>query len=224
VTRPVVYVVDDDPMVCRGVERLLDTIGLQSEVFTSADEFLASFDFERTGCAILDVRLHGVNGLEVQRRLTTRGATVPVIFLTGHADVSLAVRAMKAGAVDVLEKPIDSQALVDAVQQAIVIDTQRRADLAALTALRQRAAHLTAREREVMACVVSGRSNKVIADLLGATEKTIKVHRASVMAKMGAGSLPDLVRMVDRLALHDASALVVPQDQAALPSRSSSGR
>ena len=198
---PTVYIVDDDVSVRTAIQRLLGSVGLACEAFSSASELLARAESRFFGCIIADVRMPGPSGLELQRALAAAGNDIPIIFVTAHADVPLTVRAMKAGALEVLTKPFDDQALLDAVQQALEQARTRKQDHDEIQRLRERFDKLTAREREVMALVVTGLLNKQIAALLGAGEKTIKVHRAQVMHKMGASSLADLVRMADRLGL-----------------------
>jgi len=196
---PVVFVVDDDPAVLGYLERLVTSIGLSCEAYATGDEFIARLDTSQCGCAILDVRMPGRSGLDTQQLLVDRGIPLPVIFLTGFADVAMAVRAMKAGAVDVFVKPVNSQDLLDSVQRAIELDRHRLDARETRRRLELLQGTLTPREREVMALVVSGLPNKRVAAKLGTTLKTIKTHRARVMRKMHAGSLADLVRMADRL-------------------------
>ena len=196
---PVVYVVDDDVQILTSVERLLGTVGLSCRPFTGGREFLTNVDLNRPGCVVLDVRLPGIGGSEVQRLLAERGSTLPVIFLTGHADVQLAVRVMKAGALEVIVKPFEGQALVDAVQQGIALDCRRRADQDIIRSIQERVDRLTDRERQVMALVVAGWPNRRIAVELGTSEKTVKAHRGHVMAKMKVRSIVELVRFADRL-------------------------
>ena len=196
---PTVFVVDDDPSVRTAVKRLLASVGLQCETFSTAAEFLIRCEHSVSGCLVLDVRMPGASGLDLQRILNQAETDLPVIFVTAHADVPLTVRAMKAGALEVLTKPFDDQALLDAVYQALEQERVRSHDREELHRLRDRFETLTAREREVMALVVTGLLNKQIAGELGTAEKTIKVHRAQVMHKMEADSLAELVRMADRL-------------------------
>jgi FixJ family two-component response regulator len=196
---PTVFVVDDDPSVRTAVKRLLASVGLQCETFSTAAEFLIRCENGVSGCLVLDVRMPGASGLDLQRILNQAETDLPVIFVTAHADVPLTVRAMKAGALEVLTKPFDDQALLDAVYQALEQERVRSHDREELHRLRDRFETLTAREREVMALVVTGLLNKQIAGELGTAEKTIKVHRAQVMHKMEAESLAELVRMADRL-------------------------
>jgi FixJ family two-component response regulator len=196
---PIVFVVDDDPSVRTAVKRLLASVGLACETFSTAAEFLVRSADGVSGCLVLDVRMPGASGLDLQRVLNQEGTDLPVIFVTAHADVPLTVRAMKAGALEVLTKPFDDQALLDAVYQALEQERVRSHDREELHRLRDCFDTLTAREREVMALVVTGMLNKQIAAELGTVEKTIKVHRAQVMHKMQADSLADLVRMADRL-------------------------
>ena len=196
---PTVFVVDDDPSVRTAVKRLLASVGLQCETFSTAAEFLIRCEYGVSGCLVLDVRMPGASGLDLQRILNQAETDLPVIFVTAHADVPLTVRAMKAGALEVLTKPFDDQALLDAVYQALEQERVRSHDREELHRLRDRFETLTAREREVMALVVTGLLNKQIAGELGTAEKTIKVHRAQVMHKMEADSLAELVRMADRL-------------------------
>jgi FixJ family two-component response regulator len=196
---PTVFVVDDDPSVRTAVKRLLASVGLQCETFSTAAEFLIRCEHGVSGCLVLDVRMPGASGLDLQRMLNQAETDLPVIFVTAHADVPLTVRAMKAGALEVLTKPFDDQALLDAVYQALEQERVRSHDREELHRLRDRFETLTAREREVMALVVTGLLNKQIAGELGTAEKTIKVHRAQVMHKMEADSLAELVRMADRL-------------------------
>jgi RNA polymerase sigma factor (sigma-70 family) len=195
---PLVFIVDDDAAVRRSVERLIRSVGLNVESFASADEFLRREPPEGPACVVLDVRMPGLSGLDLQEKLAAADLAIPIIFMTGHGTVPMSVRAMKAGAVDFLQKPFDDQDLLDAVHQALERDRQARLADEQLQNVRQRMETLTPREREVFALVVSGMLNKQIAAELGTSEKTIKVHRARVMQKMHADSLADLVRLAEK--------------------------
>lgn len=194
-----VFVVDDDPSMRRALESLLSSVGHDVRLFSSAAEFMQAARHDAPGCLVLDVRLPGMSGLTFQQELAKAGVELPVIFVTGHGDVPMTVRAMKAGAVEFLTKPFDDQVLLDAVHAALERDRARRRDAAGLAELRARYDELTERERQVMAHVVAGQVNKRIADELGLSVVTVKVHRGQVMRKMQAKSVADLVRMADRL-------------------------
>lgn len=198
----VVFVVDDDLSIREALQSLLRSVGHVVEAFACTRDLLEHRErLGRTaGCLVLDVRLPGQSGLELQRELVTAGILLPIVFITGHGDVPMSVAAMKAGAIEFLTKPFRDQDLLDAVHRALALDSVRRVAAATLAALRDRFDSLTAREREVMALVAAGRLNKQIAADLELAEVTVKVHRGQVMAKMQARSLPDLVRMADRLA------------------------
>jgi FixJ family two-component response regulator len=196
-----VFVVDDDPGVRHAVGSLLRSIGVHTQLFASAPEFLAATPPDVPACVILDVRMPGLGGLDCQHQLKKAGLNIPVIFMTGHGDIRMSVRAMKAGAMEFLTKPFRDQDLIDAVQQALSHDRARRSADEGLAELRKRFESLTARERRVMDGVVAGRLNKQIADDLGTREVTVKVQRAHLMRKMTAHSVPDLVRMAGRLGL-----------------------
>jgi len=202
---PTVFVVDDDPSVRTAVERLLTSVGLPCETFGSATEFLRRAERGVLGCLVLDVRMPGPSGLDLQRMLVSSGNDIPIIFVTAHADVPLTVRAMKEGALEVLTKPFDDQAFLDLVNRALETAVKREEQRVRVERLRARFDTLTPREREVMALVVTGMLNKQIAGELGTTEKTVKVHRAQAMHKMGADSLAALVRMADALGVTAAS-------------------
>ena len=197
---PAVFIVDDDASVRTAMKRLLTSVAIRCETFDDARAFLERVDDDMTGCLLLDVRMPGLSGIDLQRVLRERGNDLPIIFVTAYADVPLTVRAMKAGAVEVLTKPVDEQRLLEAVSDALERERARRAGRAEERRWRERFSTLTAREREVMALVVTGMLNKQIAETLGTAEKTIKVHRGQVMHKMQAESVADLVRMADRLA------------------------
>ena len=196
---PIVFIVDDDPSVRNAIKALLASVGLDSETFGSATELMERVGPGDVGCVIMDVRMPKMSGLEAQQVLADHQIDLPLIFVTAHADVPLAVRAMKAGAVEVLSKPFDTQALIESVQRAIDSHRSQRDSRLLLDDLRRRFGTLTERERAVMAGVVAGRLNKQIAGDLGTSEKTVKTHRSHVMHKMAAESVPDLVRMADRL-------------------------
>jgi RNA polymerase sigma factor (sigma-70 family) len=198
---PLVYVIDDDPSVRRALVRLIRTAGLDVAAFGSAQEFLAAPPAERPCCLVLDVRLPGVSGLELQERLAASGHHPPIVFITGHGDIPMSVRAMKAGAIDFLVKPFQEKDLLEAIRTAIEAHREARRQEAEVSQLRRRLIRLTPREREVFELVVQGLLNKQIAARLGTTEKTIKVHRARVMEKMEAGSLAELVRLAEKLGI-----------------------
>ena len=197
--QPVVFVVDDDPSMRATLTDVMRSVGLQVQTFASAREFMDSKPPDAPGCLVLDVRLPGQSGLDFQRTLAKSGMELPVVFITGHGDVSMSVRAMKAGAVDFLIKPFRDQDLLDAVHAAIERDRTRRQQVIGVADLEERYRSLTERERDIMALVVVGRLNKLIAAELGLAEVTVKAHRSQLMHKMGAKSLPELVRMADRL-------------------------
>lgn len=196
---PIVFIVDDDAAVRMSVQGLLKTEGLRSEGFATPEEFLNSSHLDNPGCLVLDVRLRGVSGLDVQRRLSEMGLQIPIVFITGHGDIPMTVKAMKSGAVQFLTKPFRDQDLLDAVHEALERDRANRLQHGEIAVLQRRYATLTTRERQVMSLVVSGLLNKQIASELGTSEITIKTHRSQVMRKMQAGSLADLVRAAEKL-------------------------
>jgi RNA polymerase sigma factor (sigma-70 family) len=195
----VVFVVDDDPSVRSSLKFLLSSVGLQVESFDSAETFLQRKPPDAPSCLVLDVRLRGLSGLDFQRELAARNIRIPIVFVTGHGDIPMSVRAMKAGAIEFLTKPYRDQDLLDAVRIALERDRARREQEKDLTDLRQRFESLTPREQEVISMAVLGMLNKQIADQLGTAENTVKVHRSRAMEKMNAQSFADLVRMIEKL-------------------------
>ena len=193
---PCVYIVDDDEAVRGSLRFLIRSVRLLAQVYDSAVEFLKSYDPRQPGCLLLDVRMPGMSGLDLQQELNRRGATIPVVFITGHGDVPMAVAAMQHGAFDFLQKPFRDQDLLDRVQRAMARDSESRGRLAARAEILARLAALTPREAEVMRLVTSGKANKVVGAELGVSQRTVEIHRAHVMEKMRAGSLAELVRMV----------------------------
>jgi len=196
---PIVFVIDDDRMVREGLQSLIKSIGLRVETFASAPEFLAAKRPEAPACIVLDVRMPGISGLDLQTKLGDEKIEIPIIFITGHGDIPMSVRAMKEGAHEFLTKPVRGQDLLDAVQKAIDSDRGLRKERAELNEIRTRFDSLTPREKEVLELVVGGLLNKQVADELGMSELTVKTHRAHVMEKTKAESLAHLVRMTERL-------------------------
>nr|WP_237642478.1 response regulator transcription factor [Stenotrophomonas panacihumi] len=199
---PLVVIVDDEAAVRDSLDSLFRSIGLHTRVFASPAELLREALPDVAGCLVLDVRLPGISGLDFQAQLAAQGVALPIVFMTGHGDIPMTVRAMKAGAVDFLAKPFRDQDMLDAVSAAIERDRQRRAQAASLDQVRGHYETLTPREREVMAHVVSGLMNKQVAGLIGLSEITVKIHRGNVMRKMGVRSLADLVRHAEALGIH----------------------
>jgi FixJ family two-component response regulator len=198
---PLVVIVDDEAAVRDALDSLFRSIGLRTLLFASPAELLQASVPDTLGCLILDVRLPGISGLDLQEQLARHGIALPIVFMTGHGDIPMSVRAMKAGAVDFLPKPFRDQDMLDAVAGAIERDAQRRTDAATLDDVRAHYATLTPREREVMAHVTSGLMNKQVAGLIGLSEITVKIHRGNVMRKMGVRTLADLVRQAEALGL-----------------------
>jgi RNA polymerase sigma factor (sigma-70 family) len=196
---PVVFVVDDDPSVRSSLKFLMSSVGLQVESFDSADALLQRKLPDAPSCLVLDVRLRGLSGLDFQRELAARNCHMPIIFITGHGDIPMSVRAMKAGAVEFLTKPFRDQDLLDAVRIALEKDRERRERKKEVSDLKERFNSLTPREQKVISLVVSGMLNKQIADQLGTAENTVKVHRSRAMEKMHAQSVAELVKMIDKL-------------------------
>jgi two-component system, LuxR family, response regulator FixJ len=193
---PTVFVVDDDEGVRNSLRFLLKSVGLTARTLASASEFLETYHPSQPGCLVLDVRMPGMSGLELQQQLNLRGAVIPVIFITGHGDIPMAVEAMQQGAFDFLQKPFRDQDLIDRIQRALERDARSRTALEQHTRIRERLDSLTPREREVLTLMTRGKPNKVMAADLGVSQRTVEIHRARVMEKSGAASLAQLVRMV----------------------------
>ena len=192
---PTVFIVDDDPAIRFAMQALMDSVNVPHEIYGSGDEFLESVEERRPGCLVLDIRMPGLGGLELQDELIQRGSTLPIIFITGHGDVPMAVEAMQKGAVDFIQKPFRDQDLLDRVREALLTDKERRQEQEKHDEVERRLSRLTNREREVFDLVVTGKPNKVIAYELGVSQRTVEIHRARVMEKMQAKSLADLVKM-----------------------------
>lgn len=192
---PTVFIVDDDPAIRFAMQALMDSINLKHEIFASGDEFLEKVSEQRPGCLVLDIRMPGLGGLELQEELLRRDCALPIIFITGHGDVPMAVDAMQKGAVDFIQKPFRDQDLLNRVREALMADEERREQQQKNAVVAGRLSRLTNREREVFDLVVTGRPNKVIAYELGVSQRTVEIHRARVMEKMRAKSLADLVKM-----------------------------
>ena len=190
-----VYIVDDDQAIRHAMELLMRSVGLDYEIFHSGDDFLSGHTNDRAGCLVLDIRMPGLGGLELQEKLNEMGSTLPVIFITGHGDVPMAVEAMQKGAVDFIQKPFRDQELLDRIGEALKTDRERRSEREEQAQVQSRIEKLTNREHQVMDLVVTGKPNKVIAYELGVSQRTVEIHRARVMEKMEARSLADLVRM-----------------------------
>ncbi|HEY5623605.1 MAG TPA: response regulator [Gammaproteobacteria bacterium] len=195
---PLVYVVDDDDAVRDSLLLLLRSIGITGKAFATATDFLDAYDPKQHGCLVTDIRMPGMSGLDLQRELKDRGAPIPVILITGHGDVPMAVEAMKDGALDFIEKPFRDQELLDRIQQALNRDEEDRSKNLEALSIQERLVTLTPRETEVMELVVRGHANKVIAQDLGVSQRTVEIHRARVMEKMGMRSLAALVRAVEK--------------------------
>jgi FixJ family two-component response regulator len=193
---PTVFVVDDDPAMRASLRWLIESVGLAVQTSSTAQEFLSTYDARSPGCLVLDVRMPGMSGLDLQAEMAARRIELPILIITGYAEVPIAVRAMKAGAFDFIEKPFSDQTLLDRIRKAITVDRNARREREELTSALQRLANVTPREHDVMDRVVAGKSNKVIAAELGLSMKTVEVHRKRVMDKMGAESLADLIRLV----------------------------
>lgn len=190
-----VFIVDDDPAIRIAMQALLESVNIQHEIFASADEFLQDEASHRSGCLVLDIRMPGLGGLELQDELISRGSPLPIIFITGHGDVPMAVDAMQKGAVDFIQKPFRDQELLDRIREALTTDRERREERDRHNEIESRLQRLTNREKEVFELVVTGKPNKVIAYELDVSQRTVEIHRARVMEKMEARSLADLVRM-----------------------------
>jgi FixJ family two-component response regulator len=197
---PKVMVVDDDAGVRNAMRVLLKSVGLESALYASAQEFLEGYESTQPGCLLLDIRMPGMSGLDLQQQLNLRGAVIPVIFMTGHGDIPMAVEAMQHGAFDFLQKPFRDQDLLDRVQRALSRDTENRSRLRHTDRIRERLASLSPREREVLNLVTQGKANKMVASDLGVSQRTVEIHRAHVMQKMEASSLAELVRMMMTIA------------------------
>jgi FixJ family two-component response regulator len=193
---PTVFVVDDDEGVRNSLRFLLKSVGLSTRALASASEFLEEYQQNQPGCLVLDVRMPGMSGIELQQQLNLRGATIPVIFITGHGDIPMAVESMQHGAFDFLQKPFRDQDLIDRIQRALERDARNRTALTQHSKIRERFQSLTPREREVLVLMTRGKPNKVMAAELGVSQRTVEIHRARVMEKSGADSLAQLVRMV----------------------------
>jgi RNA polymerase sigma factor (sigma-70 family) len=195
-TEPTVFIVDDEAQVRDALKLLMDSVGLAAETFAAAQEYLDQFDAQRLGCLVLDIRMPGMSGLELQERLSKEPLHPPIVIITGHGDVPMAVRALQAGAVDFIEKPFRDQVLLDSVHRAITRDAEQRGEASRVADIEARLQRLTPREREVLDLIMTGMRNKVIAVELGVSQSTVEAHRSKVMEKMEAKTLSDLMRMM----------------------------